>query len=96
MLTAFSSARSDISWTQWSQISGVPKTWHSNLSLDLAITPWEPQLGGFTIRVEDVAALASEVERNLTHLITARRLINCAGIVVGEHTRCQLVAPNRA
>jgi muramoyltetrapeptide carboxypeptidase LdcA involved in peptidoglycan recycling len=36
------------------------------------------------------------VERNLTHLITARRLINCAGIVVGEHTRCQLVAPNRA
>lgn len=51
-------------------------------------TPWEVETRGKILFFEDVHVAPYTVERNLSQLIAAGKLQECAGIVIGEHTDC--------
>jgi len=52
-------------------------------------TPWEPDLRGTIWFFEDVHEEPYVIDRQLTHLLAAGKLQECAGIVIGELADCR-------
>lgn len=51
-------------------------------------TPWEPDLSGAILFIEDVAEAPYRVDRMMAQLAISGQLERCAGVVIGQFTNC--------
>jgi muramoyltetrapeptide carboxypeptidase len=56
-------------------------------------TPWELPLDGALALIEEVGERPYEIDRYLTQLTLTGRLARCAGLIVGDLTRCEDGSP---
>lgn len=68
-----------------------------NLSLVCALmgTPWEPDLAGRLVMLEDVDEIPARVDRMLTQLLLGGKLQRAAGIIFGDSASCMYGSPER-
>ncbi len=67
-----------------------------SLLVSLLGTPWAPDLTGRILFFEDTDEQPYRIDRMLSQLLAAGQLQRCAGIVVGEHVRCDPRDPARS
>lgn len=67
----------------------------ANLTLAsmLVGTPWPLPLAGAVVLLEEIGERPYELDRYLTQLMLTKALDDCAGVVLGELTRCEDRAP---
>lgn len=79
-------------------VSGVGegKLTGGNLSIlaSLCGTPWQNESEGRVVFMEDVEEAPYRIDRMLTQMIQAGCFKGCAGVLVGQFTRCDEKAPN--
>jgi muramoyltetrapeptide carboxypeptidase len=51
-------------------------------------TPWQAQLGGRVLLLEDIGERPYKIDRQLTHLLAAGALDGVAGVVLGDFINC--------
>jgi Uncharacterized proteins, homologs of microcin C7 resistance protein MccF len=82
----------DIPIKSFSKISATGQLVGGNLSLICSTigTPFEIDTKGKILFIEEVGEEPYKIDRMLTHLTLSNKLQNCAGIILGQFTKCGL------